>query len=169
MEDQAQPSLLDPAEPLAVGKRAVVVNHPTAADPGIDFVYPRRMAPQQRLLLGKSLVANLPRRPEHKPLGHGGGDALGWRLRRRRALAFAIGLLLSAVAAAATCLYRGDARHRKPIEYLTSRPELVSGHGPSRRPAPRGSEKLVHLCGRSVCGREGYSRWASFDLQRKAG
>jgi hypothetical protein len=164
-EDQAQPSLLEPPEPLAVGKRAVVGIYPTAADPGIDFVYGRWVALQERRLLGKTLVANLSPRPEHEPLEHGGGDALGWRLRRRRALAFAIGLLLSAVAAAATCIYWGNARHRKPIEYLTSRPELVSGHGPFGRPAPRGPEKLAQLCSRSVCSREGYSRWASLDLR----
>jgi hypothetical protein len=107
----------------------------------------------------------LPPRPEHKPLEHGGGDALGWRLRRRRALVFAIGLVLLAAASAATWIYRGNARHHKPIQYLTSRPELVSGRDPSRRPAPRGPEKLAQLCGRSVCNREGYSRWASLDLR----
>jgi hypothetical protein len=167
-EDRAQPSPLERPGPLAVGKRAVGDNDPTTADPGMDFVYARRLALQERLLLGKRLVVDLLRPPEDKPLEHGGRHALGRRVRRQRALAFAIGLFLLAVAAAVTCIYWSNARHLKPIEYTTSPPELAekaSLRGPSSRPAPSGPEKVARLCGRSVCSREGYSRWASFDLR----
>jgi hypothetical protein len=164
-EDRGQPSPLERPGPLAVRKRAD--NNQTTIDPGVDSLRARRLALQERLL-GKRLVVDFLSSYEEKPQEHGRKDALRGRLRRRHALALAIGLFLLVVAAAVTCLYWGSARRLKPIEYPTFPPELAenaSVPGPSRRAAASGPEKVARLCGRSVCSREGYTRWASFDLR----
>jgi hypothetical protein len=148
-EARGEPAPLERHGPLAVRKRAVDDNNQTTIDPGMDTVRARRLALQERLL-GKRLVVDFLPSYEEKPLEHGRKEGLRRRLRRRHALALAIGLFLLAVAAAVTCLYWGSARRLKPIEYPRFPPELAekaSVPGPSRRAAASGPEKVARLCG----------------------
>jgi hypothetical protein len=84
--------------------RAVGDSHQTTADARTESVRAREPAPQERLR-GDGPVVDFPPKHDRKI-----EDELYRRLRRQDALVFAIGLLLLAVAAAATYLYWDYAR-----------------------------------------------------------
>ena len=110
-EEQRQPSLLERPRPLAVRMHAVGDNDQTTADAATVSVHLGGPAPQERLR-GKRRAIDFPLEHEVDPPEYDRKteDELRRRLRQMDALVFAIGLLLFAVAAAATYLYWEYAR-----------------------------------------------------------
>jgi hypothetical protein len=110
-EQGIQPLLLESPRRLAARMRAVGDNDQTMADAVTATVHPGGPMPQERLH-GKRRVVDFPLEHEGKPREHNRQteDELRRRLRQMDALVFAIGLLLFAVAAAATYLYWEYAR-----------------------------------------------------------
>jgi hypothetical protein len=110
-EERVQPLLLESPRRLAVRMRAVGDNDQTVADAATASVHPGGPMPQERLH-GKRRVVDFPLGHEGKPREHNRQteDELRRRLRQMDALVFAVGLLLFAVAAAATYLYWEYAR-----------------------------------------------------------
>jgi len=110
-QERVEPLLLESPRRLALRMHAVGDNDQTMADAATVSVLLGGPAPQERLH-GKRRVVDFPLGQEGKSREHNRKteDELRRRLRQMDALVFAVGLLLFAVAAAATYLYWEYAR-----------------------------------------------------------
>jgi MarR family transcriptional regulator, transcriptional regulator for hemolysin len=109
--ERVEPLLLESPRRLAVRMRAAGDNDLTTAGPGTAFVRAGEPAPQEQLRSKRRAIDFLPEHAGEPPKQNRKiDDELRRRLRQIDALVFAIGVMLFAVAAAATHLYWEYAR-----------------------------------------------------------